>query len=105
MDRTSIQHVAPIVECNAAQLHRSPGHRALRAGRFALAEQVYVITTTTCERQRFFQNFEAACAAARCFDDRHLLAGARMLAWVLMPDHVHWLLQLGTGAQLSGVIN
>ncbi len=27
-----------------------------------------------------------------------------MLAWVLMPDHVHWLLQLGTENALDGVV-
>ena len=27
-----------------------------------------------------------------------------MLAWVLMPDHVHWLVQLGTEGTLHGVI-
>lgn len=28
-----------------------------------------------------------------------------MLAWVLMPDHVHWLLQLGERDELSVVVN
>jgi REP element-mobilizing transposase RayT len=28
----------------------------------------------------------------------------RSLAWVLMPDHLHWLLQLGNGASLSRVM-
>lgn len=28
-----------------------------------------------------------------------------MLAWVLMPDHVHWLLQLGAKDDLSSVVN
>lgn len=28
-----------------------------------------------------------------------------MLAWVLMPDHVHWLIQLGDHGSLSDVIS
>lgn len=28
-----------------------------------------------------------------------------MLAWVLMPDHVHWLLQLGERDPVSSVVN
>ncbi len=28
-----------------------------------------------------------------------------MLAWVLMPDHAHWLMQLGESDNLSVVVN
>ena len=28
-----------------------------------------------------------------------------MLAWVLMPDHAHWLLQLGESADLAAAVN
>ena len=28
-----------------------------------------------------------------------------MLAWVLMPDHVHWMVQLGTKTSLSHSVN
>lgn len=28
-----------------------------------------------------------------------------MLAWVLMPDHVHWLIRLGSGQGLGAVVN
>lgn len=28
-----------------------------------------------------------------------------MLAWVLMPDHVHWLIRLGKDGDLSGLVN
>jgi len=73
----------------------SPGRAALRKGRVALPHAVDLITTTTLRRQPFFTHFAAGCAAARCFEDQHLLNGCSMLAWVLMPDHAHWLLQLG----------
>ncbi|MHB1531192.1 REP-associated tyrosine transposase [Acidithiobacillus sp.] len=33
-----------------------------------------------------------------------LLADARMLAWVLMPDHVHWLLQLGAATPIDELV-
>ena len=73
----------------------SPGRAALRKGRVALPHAVYLITTTALRRQPFFTHFAAGCAAARCLEDQHLLNGCSMLAWVLMPDHAHWLLQLG----------
>ncbi|NOT13026.1 MAG: transposase [Methylococcaceae bacterium] len=81
------------------------GHQALRKGRVSLPNHVYLITTTTVDRQRFFDNFTAGCAAARCFENAELLGDARMLAWVLMPDHAHWLIHLGERDALSVVVN
>ena len=75
--------------------YRKPGHAALRNGRVSICNTAYQITTTTQNREPLFTHFPAACAAARCFEDLALLKSSRMLAWVLMPDHAHWLLQLG----------
>lgn len=83
----------------------SPGHRALRRGRSGLPWHAYLVTTTAFERRTWFADFNAACAASRCFEDERILSGTRMLAWVLMPDHAHWLLQLGGTADLSGTVN
>jgi REP element-mobilizing transposase RayT len=77
----------------------------LRKGRISIANGVYLVTTTTLDRQRLFEDFNTGCAAARCFEDARLLGDATMLAWVLMPDHVHWLLQLGEQDGLSVVVN
>jgi REP element-mobilizing transposase RayT len=64
------------------------------------------VTSTTLQRQPFFNGvFVAACAAARCFEDPKILKDTRMLAWVLMPDHAHWLLQLGECEELADVVN
>jgi putative transposase len=82
-----------------------PGHRALRKGRVSLPWQVYLVTTATHGRRPVFLDFFAGCAVGRCSEDPLLLGDARMLAWVLMPDHVHWLLQLGERDDLSTVIN
>jgi putative transposase len=82
-----------------------PGHQALRKGRVSLPNHAYLITTTTINRQRFFDEFNAGCAAARCFENAAILGDAKMLAWVLMPDHPHWLLQLGEKDELDIVVN
>jgi REP element-mobilizing transposase RayT len=83
----------------------NPGHHALRKGRISLPHQVYLVTTATWQRQPVFLDFRAACTACRCFEDNALLGDARMLAWVLMPDHVHWLVQVGEKESLSTVVN
>ena len=82
-----------------------PGNQALRRGRVSLPNHVYLITTATLDRQRFFEDFAAAWVAARCFSDSDILGDACLLAWVLMPDHVHWLLQLGGVDGLDLVVN
>src|SRR3546814_873444 len=56
-------------------------------------------------RCRVFAGFEAACAAAATFTSRTTLGDAILLAWVLMPDHAHFLLQLGSNDSLARVVN
>ena len=80
------------------------GHHAMRKGRRSLPNQVYHLTVTTAGRAPLFADPRAAHAAGRRFDDARLLADATMLAWVLMPDHAHWLLQLGEAKPLQKVV-
>jgi putative transposase len=82
-----------------------PGYQALRRGRLSLAKHIYHITTTTKNRQRFFENFHASRIAARCLDDPALLKNSQILAWVLMPDHMHCLIQLGDEDKLDIFVN
>jgi REP element-mobilizing transposase RayT len=86
-------------------INPKPGHHSLRKGRVSLPNQAYLVTTTTLNREAFFVDFEVACAAARCFEKPEILGDAQLLAWVLMPDHVHWLIQLGQHDALSLVVN
>lgn len=82
-----------------------PGYRALRKGRASCPGTAYLLTSVTRNRQPVFENFSTACATARCFENHILLRDSQMLAWVLMPDHVHWLIQLGETDELSGLVN
>jgi len=81
------------------------GHRALRKGRASLPNHVYHLTVVTAGRTPVFADPAAAQAACRCFHDKAMLPDARMLAWVLMPDHAHWLLQLGEIEPLHRVVS
>ncbi|MEH3021220.1 MAG: transposase [Pseudomonas oryzihabitans] len=82
----------------------SSRHAALRRGRVSLPGQLYLLTSTTVERQPLLSDFHLACAAARAFNDPRLLDDARLLAWVLMPDHVHWLIALGERFSLDELV-
>lgn len=89
-----------------AKDHQScPGNRALRKGRSSLANHVHFVTSVVRGRRRVFRDFRVGCAAACCFDDAQVVGGARTLAWVLMPDHVHWLIRLGADDPLDAVVN
>ena len=80
------------------------GHRSLRIGRSSQPGHCYLITTTTHARRPRFTVPGLAHIACRCFEDRSVLADASMLAWVLMPDHVHWLVQLGANRSLPALV-
>ncbi len=78
-----------------------PGHAALRRGRVTLHNGVYFVTAATHQRIALFRDCCAARTAARSFEDPLVLGDASMLAWVLMPDHAHWLIQLGATTPLG----
>lgn len=76
----------------------------LRKGRVSLRNQVYHITTCTHERIPLFADF--TCARLLVAEMRHLQRRLLIdsLAWVVMPDHVHWLFQLDGPLPLFRVI-
>ncbi|UCJ18903.1 transposase [Pseudomonas sp. MM211] len=69
------------------------GH-ALRSGRFSERGRIYLLTAVTLHRQPIFGDWQLArflvAEMRRLHDGMHL----RSLAWVIMPDHLHWLIQL-----------
>ena len=52
-----------------------------------------------------FRDFDVARAAAATLASPESLGGSRLLAWVLMPDHLHLLLQLGEAETLAVVVS
>ncbi len=83
----------------------APHQAALRRGRASLDGQAYLLTACTARRERLFVDWRAG----RCVVDamRHLEDAGRVtsLAWVVMPDHWHWLVQLSDCEPLSNVMN
>lgn len=75
----------------------------LRAGRFSATGQVYHITTNTRNREPVFADLTKGRIVVR-----HLMAleregTASTLCYVVMPDHLHWLLSLERG-ELSDTV-
>ncbi len=82
--------------------HRSTfqAHR-LRIGRRSIAGCAYLVTSTTFQRISRLSDFHDACLVARALSAPGHWPSSRLLAWVLMPDHWHGLVQLGDGGSLS----
>ncbi|MBD7978585.1 MULTISPECIES: REP-associated tyrosine transposase [Pseudomonas] len=76
----------------------------LLKGRTSQTNQIYHVTTCTEARHPWFVNFRIARIVIT--EMRRLQEEQRVvsLAWVVMPDHVHWLLQLREDSDLSQVI-
>lgn len=78
------------------------GYAALRKGRVSEAGRIYLVTFTTCGRRRLFEDPDCARIAAHALIDPRLWRDSTLLAWVLMPDHWHGLIELGALDTLSG---
>ena len=66
----------------------------LRKHRHSYCENVYSITTCTNHRQPFFLNFNLARTVIRAMRYQDQQALTESIAFVVMPDHVHWLFRL-----------
>ncbi len=79
-------------------------HDALRIGRVSLPNQIYHLTTVTAGRRPLFGDFwlaRALIGEMRRFDEDGWLAS---MAWVVMPDHLHWLVELTGEVELAEVM-
>ena len=75
----------------------------LRKGRWSTTGQIYHITTCTRHRKPIFADFRNARLLIEALRRESNLSFAFTLAFVIMPDHMHWLMQLEQG-ELSSVV-
>jgi len=79
-----------------------PHAKDLRKGRFSETNRIYHITTATRDRQPWFKDYQ--CGRIVVQELRNEQARALTMAYVVMPDHFHWLMQLKKEADLSEVV-
>ena len=72
----------------------SPKGCLLRRGRYSEPGRVYLLTTVTQQRRPLFLDFRHARTVIRHLRLAEQEGSCRSLAWVVMPDHVHWLIEL-----------
>jgi REP element-mobilizing transposase RayT len=83
---------------------RKNGQHNLRKGRRSLPNQIYHITTVTTGRQRLFTDFVLGRKVVQSLMRLQKSGRAITMAFVIMPDHLHWLFQLPNGANLSTTV-
>ena len=70
----------------------------LRLGRVSLPNNIYSVASVTAGRVPLFALPENVEALIEALHDCELAGISQNLAWVVMPDHLHWLLQLQSGS-------
>jgi putative transposase len=79
-------------------------YNQLRIGRLSLPHQHYFVTTVVNDRQPVFRDFVLARMLIRSMRELHDNRRIISLAWVVMPDHLHWLFELPPNSDLSKTI-
>lgn len=77
-------------------------HR-LRLGRYSEQNRIYLLSTNTFEREPIFNDVALGRLVVAQFRAAQEQGIADSLAWVVMPDHFHWLIELQQGT-LSGLM-
>jgi REP element-mobilizing transposase RayT len=69
----------------------------LRKGRYSEAGRIYLLTAVVYERHSVFSDWRLGrllIEQMRAANDEGMV---QSLAWVVMPDHLHWLIELNHG--------
>lgn len=83
---------------------RLPGQSALRRGRRSLGGQAYLVTTVTAQRQPIFADVDLARMLVSTLRESDRQGFSTTLAFVVMPDHLHWLFELGGARSLTETV-
>ncbi len=82
-----------------------PHAKNLRKGRFSEPGRIYVITMVIRKRRPAFNNFKNARSLIQVLMDHERAGFAKTLCFVVMPDHLHWMMQLGCDKNLGKTIH
>ena len=84
---------------------RSEGYERLRRGRHSMAGGYYFLTTSTLGRRRILANAEVAGVIFETFEWLESQGRIRWICVVVMPDHVHAVIELGRDQTLPKVMH
>jgi len=81
---------------------RSNKSGELRKGRVSIENQIYLITTVTNKRKPVFLDLYSGRELVKVLNTTSL--EVKTICYVIMPDHLHWLVQLKGKQTLSKII-
>jgi REP element-mobilizing transposase RayT len=81
--------------------HSRPHGRDLRRGRRSEPGGIYLLTAVTHRRAAVFADFRCGRAVVQALRAQHERGRVRSLAFVVMPDHLHWLVELRQPLRLA----
>ncbi|HIJ94721.1 MAG TPA: transposase [Desulfuromonadales bacterium] len=76
----------------------------LRRGRVSITGQVYAITSVTHNRTSFFKDIFLARIVINAMRFHHDHGNVESFAFVVMPDHFHWMFCLSDKIDLAGLM-
>jgi putative transposase len=80
-------------------MHRRAHAHHLRKGRATEANRIYLITIVCAQRKTIFADIHCGRTVVR--ELQRIEDNAKTLCFVIMPDHIHWLMQLDNDLELS----
>ncbi|MCF6391452.1 transposase [Mycobacterium sp. MBM] len=75
---------------------KSYNSKQLLKGRYSEPGRIYMLTTVTDQRRPVFSDFHLGRLVVNQLRQAHDEGIVNSLAWVVMPDHCHWLVELRT---------
>lgn len=82
----------------------TPGSQALRRNRHSQQGRAYLLTAVCASRAPRFGRHHVARVGCNTLITAFNKPDAHLLAWVLMPDHLHMLVQLGAAMTLPALV-
>lgn len=76
----------------------------LRKGRHSENNQIYLVTSVTHHRQTIFTDFFLGRIVVNAMRYQHRQKNVSSLAFVIMPDHFHWLFALQNNSKLADIM-
>ncbi|WP_455824721.1 REP-associated tyrosine transposase [Pseudomonas graminis] len=73
---------------------RQPNSHLLRRGGYSESGRAYLVTAVVHQRFPLFRDFHLGRLLVAEFKRAHDAGLVDSLAWVIMPDHFHWLFEL-----------
>ena len=83
---------------------RLPQGHKLRCGRHSEPNRIYFVTSCCSGGRRVFVRPGFAQLVLNQSRREEKVGDCRSLAFVVMPDHIHWLLQIGAGRSLQAIV-